>query len=82
MVKIRMQRQGAKKDPKYVIVATNEYNKRDGKCFEKLGYYYPKAKNAADQLVVDHAKIAEWMKNGAQCSQTVEQLLKANPVKA
>ena len=74
MVKIRMQRMGAKKNPQYVIVATNEYAARDGKFFEKLGFYYPKAKT--DKLKVDLAKVAAWKAKGAQCSLTVEQLLK------
>jgi small subunit ribosomal protein S16 len=78
MVKIRMQRMGAKKNPQYVIVATNEYNKRDGNCFEKLGFYYPKAKEASKMLTVDLERIAVWKAKGAQFSSTVEQLLKAN----
>ena len=74
MVKIRMQRMGAKKNPKYVIVATNEYAARDGKFFEKLGFYLPKSKT--EKLTVDMAKINAWKAKGAQCSLTVEQLLK------
>ena len=77
MVKIRMQRMGAKKNPQYVIVATNEYNRRDGKFFEKLGFYYPKAKNQADMLKIDMDKVAVWKAKGAQMSLTVEQILKA-----
>ena len=75
MVKIRMQRMGAKKNPQYVIVATNESAARDGKFFEKLGFYFPKSKKKEDKLKVDLEKINAWKAKGAQCSLTVEQLL-------
>ncbi len=76
MVKIRMQRMGAKKVPQYVIVATNESAARDGKFFDKLGFYFPKAPKKEDKLKVNLEKIQAWKAKGAQCSLTVEQLLK------
>ena len=78
MVKIRLQRLGAKKRPQYVIVATNETACRDGKFFEKLGFYYPKAEKAADKLKIDMAKFDSWKQKGAQVSLTVEQIVKAS----
>ena len=53
MVKIRLQRLGAKKRPQYLIVAATEGAKRDGKFFEKLGFYYPKAVKPADKIKLD-----------------------------
>ena len=81
MVKIRLQRMGAKKNPQFVIVAANETAKRDGKHFEKIGFYYPKAVKNADKLKLDQAKFDLWKKNGAQVSLTVEQIVKAAAVK-
>lgn len=75
MVKIRLQRMGAKKNPQYVIVAANETACRDGKYFEKLGFYYPKAKEAKDKIKIDQAKYDAWKSKGAQVSLTVEQLV-------
>jgi small subunit ribosomal protein S16 len=77
MVKIRLQRQGAKKNPQYLIVAANETACRDGKFFEKIGFYYPKAEKAVDKVKLDMVKYEGWKKNGAQVSQTIEQIVKA-----
>jgi len=77
MVKIRLQRQGAKKNPQYVIVAANETACRDGKFFEKIGFYYPKAAKAADKVKIDMEKYESWKKKGAQVSLTIEQIVKA-----
>ena len=73
---------GAKKRPQYVIVATNETAARDGKFFEKLGFYYPKAEKPADKLKIEMAKYESWKLKGAQVSQTVEQIVKAAQPKA
>jgi small subunit ribosomal protein S16 len=78
MVKIRLQRQGAKKNPQFLIVATNETACRDGKFFEKIGFYFPKAKEAKDKLKIDMAKYDAWKAKGAQVSLTIEQIVKAS----
>ena len=78
MVKIRLQRLGAKKRPQYMIVAINESSKRDGKYFEKIGYYYPKAVKAADKLQINKDALDAWLKKGAQMSLTVEQVIKSS----
>jgi ribosomal protein S16 len=51
-VTIRLSRQGAKKNPNYLIVATSERGKRDGAYLQNLGQYFPKAKAAKDKLKV------------------------------
>lgn len=77
MVKIRLQRMGAKKAPQYVIVATTEGSKRDGNFFEKLGFYYPKAVKATDKVKLNKDAFDTWVKKGAQVSLTVSQIVKA-----
>ena len=77
MVKIRLQRMGAKKNPQYVIVATNESAARDGRFFEKIGFYYPKAKENKDKVKIDLVKFEAWKQKGAQVSMTVEQVVNA-----
>ena len=77
MVKIRLQRMGCKKNPQYVIVAANESAARNGKFFEKLGFYYPKALNSKDKVKLDQVKFDAWKQKGAQISLTVEQIVKA-----
>lgn len=75
-VSIRLSRQGAKKNPQYMIVAVDSAKKRDGQYLEKLGYYYPKAKTAKEKIKVNEASVASWIAKGALPSETVGQLLK------
>jgi len=75
MVKIRLQRMGAKNKPQYVVVATQETAPRDGKYLEKLGFFFPHAKGA-ERIKLDTAKIQAWKAKGAQVSETVAQLVK------
>ena len=73
MVKIRLRRMGAKKNPFYRIVVADSRFPRDGRCIEELGTYDPKAESA---IVVDADKAKQWIKNGAQPTDTVRGLLK------
>ena len=73
---IRLSRQGAKKNPNYLIVAVDSASKRDGAYLAKLGQYFPKAKTAAEKVKVDAESVKTWIAKGAQMSQTVGQLLK------
>ena len=75
-VTIRLQRQGAKKHPTYLVVAVDSAKKRDGAYLENLGQYFPKAKTAKEKLKVKVEAIRAWQAKGAQVSQTVGQLLK------
>jgi small subunit ribosomal protein S16 len=76
-VTIRLSRQGAKKNPQYLIVAVDSAKKRDGAYLQNLGHYYPKAKEPKDKIKVDFEAVKAWQAKGAQCSQTVGQLLKS-----
>jgi len=75
-VTIRLSRQGAKKNPNYLIVATAERGKRDGAYLESLGQYFPKAKAAKDKIKVNLEALNVWLAKGAKPTQTVGQLLK------
>lgn len=74
MVKIRLRRAGAKKAPFYHIVVADSRTKRDGKVIEKIGTYDPMTEPAT--IVLDKAKVEEWIKNGAQPTDTVRALIK------
>ena len=77
MVKIRLQRQGAKKAPFYHIVVADSRSPRDGRIIEKIGSYNPMTDPAT--IVLDKEKVAEWIKNGAKPTDTVKDLIeKAN----
>lgn len=75
-VKIRLSRQGAKKEPQYLIVAVDSAKKRDGEYLDRIGHYFPKAKAAADKVKVDAVLLKKWRDRGAQMSETVGQLVK------
>ncbi len=74
MVKIRLRRMGAKKNPFYRIVVADSLSPRDGRCIEEIGTYDPKAEPAAVKVDVERAQY--WIKNGAQPTDTVKSLLK------
>ena len=74
MVKIRLRRMGAKKNPYYRIVVADSRSPRDGRCIEELGTYDPLANPAA--ITVGAEKAQTWIKNGAQPTDTVRGLLK------
>ncbi len=74
MVKIRLRRMGAKKAPFYRIVVADSRFPRDGRFIEELGTYNPLSEPAAVTVNGDRAK--EWIKNGAQPTDTVKRLLK------
>ena len=78
MVKIRLQRYGAHKAPKYRIVAADSRSPRDGKFLEILGTYNPLTEPATVTLNAD--RIQAWLKNGAQPTVTVKNILKANNI--
>ncbi|NBU21226.1 30S ribosomal protein S16 [bacterium] len=76
-VTIRLSRQGAKKNPQYLIVAVDSEKKRDGAYLDRLGHYFPKAKEAKDKIQVNLEAVQAWRAKGAQFSQTVGQLIKS-----
>ncbi len=75
-VMIRLQRQGAKKNPSYLIVAVDSDKKRDGEYLAKIGQYFPKVKNPKEKVIFNPEMLAKWKARGAQPTQTVGQLLK------
>ena len=75
-VMIRLSRQGTKHKPQFMVVVMDKDKKRDGAYLQKLGYYFPKAKDPKDKLKVNLDALKEWQAKGAQCSQRIGQLLK------
>jgi len=74
MVKIRLRRMGAKKNPYYRIVVADSRSPRDGRCIEEIGAYDPLTNPAT--VTVDAEKAKTWIQNGAQPTDTVRGLLK------
>ena len=73
MVKIRLQRQGAKKAPFYHIVVADSRSPRDGKIIDKVGSYDPMTEPST--IVLDKEKLEKWLKDGAKPTESVKNLI-------
>ena len=74
MVKIRLRRMGAKKNPYYRIVVADSHNARDGRFIEEIGTYNPLT--SPSEIKVDMERAKYWISCGAQPTDTVKALLK------
>ncbi len=72
MVKIRLRRMGAKKQPTYRFVVCDSKSPRDGAFIEILGHYNPRTEPKT--VVVDADKAKQWLLKGAQPSDPVRRL--------
>lgn len=73
-VKIRLKRVGMKKQPHYRVVVADSRFPRDGRFIEEIGFYDPKA--AENHFSIDAEKAKDWIRKGAQPTETVRALLK------
>ena len=72
MVKIRLRRMGAKKQPTYRFVVADALSPRDGRFIEILGHSNPRTEPRT--VVVNEEKARAWLAKGAQPSETVRRL--------
>jgi small subunit ribosomal protein S16 len=75
-VVIRLARCGTKHKPKYRVLVADSRRFVTSKYIENLGTYIPKVGVQKEHINLDHAKIAEWMKKGAQPTERVKHLMK------
>lgn len=76
MVKIRLNRQGAKKRPFYQIIVTDSRNARNGRFIEKLGFFNPIEPEKNKSVSINTNRVNYWINNGAQLSNRVNSLMK------
>jgi len=74
MVKIRLRRVGAKKQPSYRIVVADSRTPRDGRFIEIIGFYNPRTE--PETVQVKEARALHWLSVGAQPTEAVVRLLK------
>lgn len=74
-VKIRLARGGAKKKAFYQVVVADDRFPRDGRYIDRLGQYDPRQDPPMVRL--DEERVLEWLKKGAQPTDTVRQILSA-----
>ena len=73
MVKIRLRRVGAKKQPHYRVVVQDSRAPRDGKFIEIIGNYNPRTEPPT--LELDAERAVHWLSVGAQPSEAVRRML-------
>ena len=78
MIKIRLKRIGAHKQPSYRIVVADSRCARDGKFIEEIGFFDPLSD--PEEIRVDGDKAKEWISKGAQPTERVKSLLKKSGV--
>jgi small subunit ribosomal protein S16 len=79
-VKIRLSRHGSRKRPFYRVVVANSESPRDGRFIEQVGVYDPRAKPS--RVEFRREKLVEWLRKGAQPTQTVAQLIERAGISA
>ena len=73
MVKIKLRRVGATKQPSYRLVVADSRSSRDGKFINIIGHYNPRTQ--PEELVIDEQQALDWLKQGAQPTATAARLL-------
>jgi small subunit ribosomal protein S16 len=73
LVKIRLRRTGAKKQPSYRLVVADSRAPRDGAFIAVIGHYNPLTD--PETLVIDEERASAWLKQGAQPTDTAARLL-------
>jgi small subunit ribosomal protein S16 len=73
MVKIRLRRIGAKKQPSYRLVVADVQSPRDGAFIATIGHYNPLTD--PETVVIDEEKARDWLNKGAQPTDTAARLL-------
>ena len=73
MVKIKLRRVGATKQPSYRLVVADSRSSRDGKFISIIGHYNPRTQ--PEELVINEQQALDWLKQGAQPTATVARLL-------
>ena len=74
MVRIRLRRVGAKRQPSYRVVITDRESPRDGRFIENIGTYNPRTEPST--MSVKEARALHWLGVGAQPTEAVERILK------
>ncbi|MFN8626575.1 MAG: 30S ribosomal protein S16 [Candidatus Binatia bacterium] len=75
---IRLARHGAKKHPFYRIIVTDSRAPRDGRRLDQVGIYDPS--QSPSRVQFEQEKLSHWLRQGAQPSATVAQLIKRSGI--
>jgi small subunit ribosomal protein S16 len=73
MVRIRLRRVGAKKQPHYRVVVADARSPRDGRHIETIGFYDPRTE--PETVKIKEERALYWLSQGAQPSDVVRRML-------
>ena len=74
-VRVRLTRVGSKKNPIWRVVVADQRSPRDGRFIETIGQYNPQTEPST--IRIDAERLDHWLARGAQATNTVKQLMKA-----
>jgi small subunit ribosomal protein S16 len=66
---------GSKKNPIWRVVVADQRSPRDGRFIETIGHYNPQTEPST--IRIDAERLDHWLARGAQATNTVKQLMKA-----
>jgi small subunit ribosomal protein S16 len=69
---------GGKKDPIWRVVVADQRSPRDGRVIETVGRYNPQTDPST--IVIDEARVRDWLARGAQPTGTVRKLLRTQGI--
>ena len=72
--KMRLRREGKKKQPYYRVVVADVRSPRDGRFIEDIGFYQPL--HDPSTISIDRERALYWLRNGVQPSDAVVNLLR------
>ncbi|MGC9467288.1 MAG: 30S ribosomal protein S16 [Anaerolineae bacterium] len=76
MLRIRLRRVGAKKQPSYRIVVAERSAPRDGRFVEAIGFYNPRTE--PETVRIDEERALHWLSVGAQPSDSVARIFRTH----
>lgn len=79
-VVIRLRREGTKDKPYYKVVVADNRCRRDGRFIEIVGTYDPA--KTGDNATLNLEKVEDWIRKGAQPSETVASIIQRQRKKA
>jgi small subunit ribosomal protein S16 len=75
---VRLTRVGGRKNPIWRVVVADQRSPRDGRVIETIGRY--NAQTNPSEIRLDEERLRHWLARGAQPSNTVKKLMRAQGV--
>jgi small subunit ribosomal protein S16 len=77
-VRVRLTRVGSRKNPIWRVVVADQRSPRDGRVIETIGRY--NAQVEPSEIVLNEERLRHWLDRGAQPTNTVKKLMRAQGV--